>query len=165
MKQFSILIGLLLLFSIRGLPVQAQTALPTDNHTAREEAEGKEIWEKLQAKEVSCENLSDEDWGALGEYYMGQMIGDSHEAMNNMMVQMMGEKSEEQMHVVMGKRLSGCGKGGGNPMMGYGGWGNMMGGWGGWGTLAALFWLVVLVDLILVGVWLWKQIRGLTNAD
>ncbi|MCR4263323.1 MAG: hypothetical protein NUV98_01215, partial [Candidatus Roizmanbacteria bacterium] len=32
----------------------------SDNHTAREEAEGKEIWEKLQAKEVVCENLSDD---------------------------------------------------------------------------------------------------------
>lgn len=42
-------------------------------------------------------------------------------------------------------------------MMGnYWGWGqNMM---GGWGSLAFLTWLVVLVDGVLAGIWLWKQI-------
>ena len=39
-------------------------------------------------------------------------------------------------------------------MMGYeGGWG-MMGGAGLWGGIA---WLVILVDLILVGIWLWQH--------
>jgi len=40
-------------------------------HTAREEQEGKELWNKLQAKEVACENLGDEQYGVLGEYFMG----------------------------------------------------------------------------------------------
>lgn len=79
-----------------------------DGHTAREEAEGKEIWEKLQAKELKCEDLSNDDFGALGEYFMGQMAGEQHEAMNNMMIQMMGEEGEKQMHIAMGKRMSGC---------------------------------------------------------
>lgn len=79
-----------------------------NNHTAREEAEGKAVWEKFQAKELSCEDLSDDDFGALGEYFMGQMAGSSHEAMNNMMTQMMGKEGEEQMHAAMGKRMSGC---------------------------------------------------------
>src|SRR3989344_4636252 len=79
-----------------------------DNHTAREEAEGKAIWEKLQAEEISCNDLSDDNFGALGEYFMGLMTGTSHEAMNAMMIQMMGEEGEEQVHVAMGKRLSGC---------------------------------------------------------
>ena len=79
-----------------------------DGHTAREEAEGKAVWEKLQAKELTCEDLTDNHFGTLGEYFMGQMAGDAHEAMNNMMIRMMGEKGEEQTHVVMGKRLSGC---------------------------------------------------------
>ena len=41
-------------------------------------------------------------------------------------------------------------------MMGYGyeGWGMM----GGWGLLGAITWLVVVIDLILVGVWLWQNI-------
>src|SRR3989344_8912925 len=90
-------------------PILAQSNQSVDsfsNHTAREEQEGKEIGEKLQAKEVTCDTLSDEDFGALGEYYMGQMTGDSHEAMNTMMERMMGKEGEKQMHVVMGKRLS-----------------------------------------------------------
>jgi len=40
-------------------------------------------------------------------------------------------------------------------MMNWGGGYGMMGGVGFWGTI---FWVVILVDLILVGVWLWKQI-------
>lgn len=39
---------------------------------------------------------------------MGQMMGESHTAMNNMMITMIGEEGEEQIHVVMGKRLSEC---------------------------------------------------------
>lgn len=29
----------------------------------------------------------------------------------------------------------------------------------GFGILASIFWIVILVDLILLGVWLWKQIN------
>lgn len=39
-------------------------------------------------------------------------------------------------------------------MMGYGYEGMM----GGFGLLASLFWIVILVDSILLGVWLWKKI-------
>lgn len=39
----------------------------------------------------------------------------------------------------------------------WGNYGTMMGGWFGlWGSLYAI---VILVDLILLGVWLWKQIQ------
>lgn len=43
-------------------------------------------------------------------------------------------------------------------MMGNWGYGGMMsGGWlGFWGSI---FWIVLLIDLILLGVWLWKQIQ------
>ena len=77
-------------------------------HTAREEQEGKELWNTLQAKEVACSDLNDEQYGVLGEYFMGTMAGDSHAAMNAMMIQAHGEDGEEQIHIVMGKRLSGC---------------------------------------------------------
>ena len=40
-------------------------------------------------------------------------------------------------------------------MMGYGYSGSMMGGFGGLGIIT---WLVVTVDLILLGIWLWQQI-------
>src|SRR3989339_2084815 len=88
--------------------MMGNTATVSNGHTAREEAEGKAVWEKLQTKELACKDLSDDNFWTLGEYFMGQMMGNSHEAMNNMMIQIMGEQGEEQMHVVMGKRLSGC---------------------------------------------------------
>lgn len=40
-------------------------------------------------------------------------------------------------------------------MMGWG-YGNMM---SGFGFLGSLFWIVILIDLILLGIWLWKQIN------
>ena len=39
-------------------------------HTAREEQEGKELWSKLQAKEIVCADLNDEQYGVLGEYFI-----------------------------------------------------------------------------------------------
>lgn len=77
-------------------------------HTIREDKEGKELWDKIQAKEINCTDLTDEQFGVLGEYFMGQMTGESHAAMNAMMIQMHGNGGEEQIHIVMGKRLSGC---------------------------------------------------------
>ncbi len=77
-------------------------------HTLLEEQEGKEVWEKLQAKELTCADLSDEQFGTLGEYFMGEMLGDSHAAMNARMIQMHGEEGEEEIHIAMGKQISGC---------------------------------------------------------
>lgn len=45
-------------------------------------------------------------------------------------------------------------------MMNFGNWGrgfSMMN--SGVGFLMSIFWLVILIDLILLGVWLWKQIN------
>lgn len=145
-----------------------QSAISSDDHTAREEAEGKEIWEKLQAKQLECKNLTNDNYAALGEYFMGQMVGSSHEAMNNMMVQMMGQQGEEQMHIAMGKRLSGCQPEaefpqagvGFMPMMWMGNFGQNPMGWFGFSswavTLTLVAWLVV---GILAIIWLLKQIR------
>jgi hypothetical protein len=65
-------------------------------HTKTEEQEGKEIWEKLQSKNLNCENLSDEDFGKLGEYFMGQMTGEAHISMNAMIMQMHGKKAKSK---------------------------------------------------------------------
>src|SRR3989344_1331414 len=162
-------------------PVSAQM----DNHTAREEAEGEIVWQKLQSKEVACADLSDEDFGALGEYYMGQMLGDSHEAMNEMMMRMHGEEGEEQIHVVMGKRLSGCDtsasvpgiSGGWMPMMNmmWGGWSspfgsnnstnNMMNfGFGPFGSFGWIFmilwWVLIIAGIVALIKWLTSQSRN-----
>lgn len=148
-----------------------------DDHTAREEAEGKGIWGKLQEKQITCTDLSDENFEALGEYFMGQMMGSSHSAMNQMMINMMGEEGEEQMHIVIGKRLSGCDTSAAFPPQGLGfvpmmqmmggdtsmGWHNLVQGTRWWGGgvgswLVPVFFLVWAVVGIFVVIWLWKQI-------
>lgn len=42
-------------------------------------------------------------------------------------------------------------------MMGWNYGGGMMGG-AGWGVFASLYSVVILIDLVLLGLWLWKQI-------
>ena len=122
----------------------------SDDHTAREEAGGKEIWEKLQAKQLECKNLTDEQYGSLGEYFMGQSIGNTqrHALMNQMMTNMMGEEGEEQAHIAMGKRLSGCEP---NAQVSSNGVGfmPMMGGFGllGWIPML-LFWILLILGVI-----------------
>ena len=103
----ALITGMLLLSPL----VSAQETGMMDDHTAREEAEGRELWQRMEREEVGCKDLTDEQFAALGEFFMGEMTGDSHEAMNAMMTRMMGEEGEEQMHVVMGKRMSGWGGG------------------------------------------------------
>lgn len=140
------------------------------SQTAQEEAEGKAIWDKLQAKQIECKDLTNDNFDVLGEYFMGQSIGNTerHALMNQMMKNMMGDQGETQMHIALGKRYSGCDPnapypqngwgfmpmmwwgGGGNPMMGYGGWGNMMG-WGfgifGW-IFMIIFWILIILGVI-----------------
>ncbi len=169
-----------------------RSVIKADGHTAREEAEGKVISEALRANETTCEKLSDDDFGSLGEYYMGTMLGDSHEAMNTMMERMMGEEGEEEMHVVMGKRLSGCdpeaviptGSIGFMPMMNmmFGGWPssrgfnqwtnptNMMNtGLTGFSWLGSLmmilWWGLIIFGIVLLIRWLMNQSRGAGGVE
>jgi len=145
-------------------------------HTAREEREGKELWNKLQTKEVACENLDDEQFGVLGEYFMGQMAGDSHAAMNAMMIQAHGEEGEEQIHIVMGKRFSGCDTSAAFPAI-SGGWMPMMnmmwGGvnfgflpFGGFGWIfMILWWVLIIAGIVALIKWLASQSRGTHNHE
>lgn len=153
------------------------TANQTDNQTAQEVAEGKVIFEQMQSKEKTCTSLSDEQFASLGEYYMDQMVGTSHQAMNTMMEQMMGKASEEQMHVVMGKRLSGCNTSAAFPSQGAGlmpmmGGINIMGGnmmnlgfmSFGW-VFMILWWVLIIVGIVVLVRWLAGQGRQETNSD
>jgi len=46
-------------------------------------------------------------------------------------------------------------------MMNFGTWGNgYYGMTSGLGTIMAIIWWVILIDLILLGVWLWKKINN-----
>ncbi|MCL4384643.1 hypothetical protein M1116_04260 [Patescibacteria group bacterium] len=140
----SLLLILVLLFSFT-IPVSAQGMMGWFNNpsspetvsgTAQDEAKGRQIFDDLQAKKTTCQQLTDDDYDALGDYYMGQMAGSTqaHDLMNNRMTQMMGDSGEKQMHIALGKRLSGCNLqapfpaqySGVGPMMGFGG---MMGNW------------------------------------
>lgn len=131
--------------------------------TAKDEAEGKVIFDKLQAKQVTCQELTDDDFDVLGDYYMAQMAGstEAHAQMNARMTQMMGENGEKQMHVALGKRLSGCNTGaaysnnsnsGFAPMMGYGG-GMMANFYNNYGfnwIQASLFWILIVIGCVIL---------------
>ena len=144
-----------------------------DGHTLREEAEGKTAVSSLAAGTTTCAALADDDFERVGEYYMGLMVGDAHVSMNAMMARQLGESGEEQMHVIMGERFSGCDPTAGNdspywsgswmPMMGMmngiagGTWsGTMMSRFGttGWSFVSVvttlLFWAVGIVALIVL---------------
>jgi len=187
MKKFALFSIIATVFLFGGLVISHEALAQTDDHTAREEAEGEIVWQRLQSKEVECSDLSDDDFGVLGEYFMGQMLGDSHAAMNEMMIRMHGEDGEEQIHVVMGKRLSGCDASASFPM-GSGGWMpmmNMM--WGGWSSpfssnntnnmmnfgygfgffgliFMILFWALVIIGIVALVRWLSTQSKGDTSS-
>jgi len=110
----------------------------------QEELEGKKLLDDLSNKIITCSQISDSDFDKIGEYFMGQSIGDTsrHIAMNEMMKSMMGEQGEEQAHIAMGKRMSGCDPNAPMPqnMMSGGMMSMMMGGgmMGGWSNSSAL---------------------------
>ena len=125
----------------------------------REIQKGKEVVEKFYRGELRCKNLNNEDFHAVGEYVMEQMIGGSdHLTMNRMIEQMHGEEGEKLMHINMGKRFLGCdgsqrGFWGmmpmmreGIPMMGYWGFWN----WRGWDFLAPIIGIIGFLWLLVI---------------
>ena len=130
----SILAAFLLMGSSIAIHAQMRekNPAPPNDHTVEEEAEGREVWKKLQAKTITCQNLSEKDFEHLGEYFMGAMMGDVHPAMNEMITRMHGEEGENQIHVAMGKRLSGCDPNALIPVQGQGWMPMMQMMWGGW---------------------------------
>ena len=176
MKKLFVLISLALVFTFPSHALaQSMMGATSDNHTAQEEAEGKEIWEKLQTKELGCQELNGDNYAALGEYFMGQTIGDTqrHAAMNQMMISMMGEEGEEQIHIAMGKRLSGCEPNAPVPQnmmvgmmsMMMGGGGNPMGsfGWGFSWIFMILFWALVILGIVALVKWIANQEKSQTQ--
>lgn len=128
-----------------------------------------------RVQDLDCSEVTDEDFESVGEAVMETIHpGDVHEAMDE---RMGGEGSESlrEAHINMGENYLGCQsesgtrfgmmgrnydsqKGGRFGMMGWGYGANMMGAsnLGGFGIFATLVWIVVLVDLVLLGIWLWK---------
>ena len=117
----------------------------------------------------------DSDYESAGEQMMDQMMGSQHEQADESIKDTMGEDFLKQMHVAMGKmaerNISGNNSLGMMPMMGVmmggggfnmmgGNFGGMMGGnFGIYAILAWLTWTLIIVALVLVIVWLWKQIQ------
>lgn len=168
---FSIAFSFPLVVSAQGMMGNVRV---DDDHTAQEEAEGKGIWQQFQDKQLTCDILSGEQYASLGEYFMGQMMGGSHAAMNQMMIQMMGEAGEEQMHVVMGKRVSGCDASAAYPLAGAGfmpmvnmmmgggmnmmNWGSGMPFAGGLGSLfMILWWALIIAGIVALVKWIMNQ--------
>lgn len=142
--------------------------------------EGASLWQKLSSGQVKCQGISEGQFESLGEFFMGRMVGSSHELMDQQLEQMMGEEGLRQMHLAMGKRMSGCDSdasfpvsmgmmmnmmgGGGQTMIGSGmmnwnqGWGMMgQGGFWIWSILSWLTWVLVIIALIALIRWLWKK--------
>lgn len=165
-----------------GYPV-GSSGQTTDSDT-KDEATGKAVWDKLQNNQVTCSQLSEDDFDKLGDFFMGNMMGSSHDSMDQLMIDRLGQQGEQQMHIAMGKRLSGCFTnaslpqgsnyfmpmmGGWNwnnqsqggavlPMMGYGN--NGFNGRSGLLSLICIFtWIVLMVYLILGAVYYWKEIK------
>ncbi len=101
------------------------------------EAAGQAIAQKLQAKTLACTDLSQDNYESLGDYYMGLMMGSSHDSMEQYIEKSYGADYLKSMHIAMGERFSGCnvnvafpaGMMGFGPMMngGYNGYGMMNG--------------------------------------
>lgn len=84
----------------------------------------------LKAGTVTCADLNDAQFENMGDYYMEQMMGETHEQMDTMMEQMMGEEGLTQMHVAMGERMSQCDVNAQMPAQMMSGMMNMMSGGG-----------------------------------
>ena len=168
---------------------QGQTSLSQNDiqNEQNEQNAGQVIYQKLQNGQITCQQLSEDNFDKLGDYFMWKALGNTqaHAAMDERMTQMMGDQENTQMHIILGKRGSGCfsnfavpsntpsfmmgmmnnvyANGGGvKNMMGNWGWaGSTMGwtGFGGFSLFSFLIFLVIFVDLVLLGAYLWKQIN------
>ncbi len=93
----------------RGFTMMKTISNGTDTDAQKkEEEEGKALYEKLMAKQLTCKDVAESDFELIGEYVMGARAGDSHEQMNIMMKRAMGEWGEEQMHITLGRIATNC---------------------------------------------------------
>lgn len=148
---------------MRGITPVQQTNITPSEQDLQDIQTGQDLYNKFQTKQLSCNQLKDADFEKIGEYLMNQSFGgntNAHIQMNNNMKQMMGENAEEQMHIRLGENATQCTtnkQGGGIPMMGW--YNNMMGWNNGFSVFGSLIQIFILVDLVLLGIWLFKKIQ------
>jgi putative membrane protein len=104
-------------------------------------ASGQALWKQLQAKEIQCDGLTDANYKDMGEYFMQQMMGRSHQATEQKIINRFGQSGLDQMHIAMGKRFSDCDPNAEYPLgiMGYGmtRYGRMPMAWPGYGNASS----------------------------
>jgi len=95
--------------SLALLGVSAATA----SASADTEQQGARLLQSIEAGKQQCEQLSRDEFAAIGEHVMGRMLGSAsmHDAMDEQMRNTTGESGETQAHVFMGQRFSGCASG------------------------------------------------------
>ncbi len=80
----------------------------SSNSTTYDEQKGWAIYNQLQNKQTTCSKLTNSDFDVLGDFYMGRMMSTNHAAMDRFMADKLGINGETQVHITIGKRLSGC---------------------------------------------------------
>lgn len=129
------------------LVISSISFVAADGDHEEEIEEGRLI---VEAK-TSCDELTDEQLEAVGEYYMEQMHpGALHDAMHEMMGLEEDTEEHEQFHITLAQRMY-CGEGtygmmGYNNGMGYGMMG-MMYGFGAWDSSWS-FWNFVYIVMV-----------------
>ncbi len=178
MKRFAVSMGIILLLGLGFVEAISQ----------QEIREAK----RLVESNVDCNTLSDAQLELIGEYAMERMHpGDAHELMHSMMGLEEGSEAETRFHANLAKTIY-CGKNsnstagvvgmmppGDTGTVGYGGMmpyfgGSMMGGagmmggydtFGAWGVISLLFWILITAGLILLVVWLYKNVAGHVTGE
>ena len=113
------------------LLLMTAATVPAFASEASDQREGQRLLRSIEEGRSECNALANSDFEHIGEYVMGRMAGSTaaHEQMDELMRSMMGARSEEQMHVFMGRRFTGCG--GSTAPAGFGGMMGVMGMMGG----------------------------------
>ncbi|MGA8925150.1 MAG: hypothetical protein WB462_02885 [Solirubrobacterales bacterium] len=75
-----------------------------------EVAQGQQIANAVRSGQRDCSQLSGDQLELIGEYAMDGYLHNrqAHEAMNQHMVQVVGEAGERRMHQALGARFAGC---------------------------------------------------------
>lgn len=105
-RHFALTIGAI-------LAVLGVSAAPGSASVGAEQQQGTRLLRSLQAGKQKCQQLSRDQFDAIGESVMGRMLGSTarHEAMNQQIRTTTGASGEAQAHVIMGQRFTGCATG------------------------------------------------------
>ncbi len=164
-------------------PYAESSASNTAANTTSSEQQGQNIYNQLQNKQITCSKLNDTDFANLGDFYMSEMMGSAHDAMDQYMTRQLGASGDRQVHIAMGERLSGCNTNASYPSSAYNyaplAWmGGMMSndtgnnwGWNTMGRYNNSSWtgadtalIALLVLAVMAGLFVWLRTRSQPNT-